>query len=131
MTHQPCYSQVYEPYLLPSGTALLTASTQLGIVGRSYPDTGQRIVNPLSPFYLTGVHSIGKTLRGYLTAFSSAMAVGNPDMDTPTRVTSIAMGPISSPNGVAVLWGYFSGEIALTTALAVMKDGCSNAIASC
>jgi hypothetical protein len=65
----------------------------------------------------------GKILKGYLTAFSSAMVVGNPDINNLARISSIAMGPTSSPNGVSVIWGFFNGYVALTSVMAVMKDG--------
>lgn len=62
-------------------------------------------------------------LKGYLTASSPHLGIGNPNNDFSPHVTSLSVGPVTSPNGIAVLWGFASGEVALTTANKVMADG--------
>jgi hypothetical protein len=66
---------------------------------------------------------LGKILKGYLTASSPHLGIGNPNMDFSPHVASLAIGPTASPNGAAVLWGFGSGEVALTSANKVMMDG--------
>src|ERR1700742_5075430 len=68
-------------------------------------------------------HLQGKVLKGYLTASSPHLGIGNPNADFSPHVTSLSIGHISSPNGTAVLWAFASGEVALTSANKVMMDG--------
>lgn len=83
------------------GPSLLSASLQYGIVSRSHPLTG-------------------KILKGYLDASGTlnGIGIGNPNAEFSPSVSACAL---SSDGGTAkVLWGFFNGEVAITTAQRAM-----------
>ncbi|KAH8112038.1 hypothetical protein DFH11DRAFT_1609389 [Phellopilus nigrolimitatus] len=105
VSHMPHYSPIVSMHLLTDqshGPALLTASLQYGIVARSLPLSG-------------------KVLKGFLGAAADGIGIGNPNVEFTPNVS--ACGIASEGWTAKVVWGYASGEIALTSGNKVMDAG--------
>ncbi|KAF8313309.1 uncharacterized protein EI90DRAFT_3159748 [Cantharellus anzutake] len=109
ISHTPHHGIISSMMLLNDRASLLTSSLEHGVVSRSIPFTG-------------------KVLKGHLDTHGSLNGIGNPNAEFPPGVSVIGMYP--SPQGVSapssqstprVVWGFFDGCIACTTAPKVMS----------